>query len=64
MGFVNMAEGTYLEFTIDNIPESMDYDLLVRYEPQVTTELLHVMFPTPDILTRLMCCSCQTSGRK
>ena len=40
-GFMRVSEGDSLEFYVDDIATSMEYDIVIRYEPQV--EYNHVV---------------------
>lgn len=34
-GFARVKDGAGLVFTIENIPYAMEYDIMIRYEPEV-----------------------------
>ncbi|KAM9854866.1 laminin subunit beta-4 [Aulostomus maculatus] len=40
LGLVRVLEGAGLRFTIDNLPSSMDYRLIINYEPESTSDWL------------------------
>uniref|UniRef100_A0A8C2ZAM4 Laminin, beta 2-like n=1 Tax=Cyclopterus lumpus TaxID=8103 RepID=A0A8C2ZAM4_CYCLU len=45
-GFARVKDGAGLVLTIDNIPYAMEYDIMIRYEPEVCVRL----DTTPDLL--------------
>ncbi|CDQ72880.1 unnamed protein product [Oncorhynchus mykiss] len=38
LGFARVKDGAGLVFTIDNIPHAMEYDIMIRYEPESTED--------------------------
>lgn len=40
-GFARVKDGAGLVFTIDNIAYAMEYDIMIRYEPEVSPELVY-----------------------
>lgn len=41
-GFMRVYEGDTLTFLVDDIPYSMNYDIVIRYENQVSERLSQV----------------------
>lgn len=50
-GFVRATEGTKIEFTIDDVPKTGQYDIIVRYVPQIKGdwEDVRITVIRPDI---------------
>ncbi|XP_074521304.1 laminin subunit beta-4 [Halichoeres trimaculatus] len=40
LGLVRVLEGAGLRFTVENLPSSMDYQLVIRYEPEAPVDWL------------------------
>ncbi|NXD69078.1 LAMB1 protein, partial [Eolophus roseicapillus] len=56
-GFARVRDGAGLTFRVDNVPYPMDYELLVRYEPEdweavvsVSSQVLPTSPPPPNLL--------------
>uniref|UniRef100_A0A667ZNG5 Laminin, beta 2-like n=1 Tax=Myripristis murdjan TaxID=586833 RepID=A0A667ZNG5_9TELE len=45
-GFARVKDGAGLVFTIDNIPYAMEYDIMIRYEPEVCV-CVYIQMPRP-----------------
>ncbi|KAJ8002829.1 hypothetical protein DPEC_G00163040 [Dallia pectoralis] len=46
-GFVRVLDGAGLRFTVDNLPDSLDYRLVIRYEPESPDDWMASVRITP-----------------
>uniref|UniRef100_A0A8C1QPG7 Laminin, beta 2-like n=1 Tax=Cyprinus carpio TaxID=7962 RepID=A0A8C1QPG7_CYPCA len=58
-GFARVKDGAGLEFTISNIPYAMEYDIMIRYEP----ENFHFWVNYPFLKQGSMCCNFLTTAK-
>ncbi|KAI7793829.1 laminin subunit beta-2 [Triplophysa rosa] len=55
-GFARVKDGAGLEFTISNIPYAMEYDIMIRYEPESTEDWEAIVSVTSlNLPTSLRC---------
>ncbi|KAG7235214.1 hypothetical protein INR49_030617, partial [Caranx melampygus] len=55
-GFARIKDGAGLVFTIDNIPYAMEYDIMIRYEPESTEDWEAVVSITSVLLPSSLRC--------
>ncbi|XP_034447228.1 laminin subunit beta-2 [Hippoglossus hippoglossus] len=55
-GFARVKDGAGLVFTIDNIPYAMEYDIMIRYEPESTEDWEAVVSITSVLLPSSLRC--------
>uniref|UniRef100_A0A673CE11 Laminin subunit beta-1 n=1 Tax=Sphaeramia orbicularis TaxID=375764 RepID=A0A673CE11_9TELE len=55
-GFARVKDGAGLVFTIDNIPYAMEYDIMIRYEPESTEDWEAIVSITSVMLPSSLRC--------
>ncbi|CAK6979151.1 laminin subunit beta-4 [Scomber scombrus] len=63
LGLVRVQDGAGLRFTVDNLPSSMDYQLVIRYEPETPSDWLASVSVIP-LSPGDSGCSSNPTGRK